>query len=144
MGLQYERKLAKAIPGSTHGQWFEFWDDNGRGWCQPDLLFRTLDGIFILECKLTDVAGAQAQLDRLYRPVVAQAYDTRLGSVYGIVVTRHLTQNTNPRRVVATLSAAVELALSGTTPILHWLGHKVLLGAPAQVKAAPTLSARSF
>jgi len=119
VGLRYERAVAKAIPGAIHNQWFSFVDKNGHGHCCPDIILDLGRGIVVLECKLTDVDEARSQLEWLYKPVLARAYNK---PVRGIVVTRHLTRLTNVTNVVDSLGAAL-LAPFGSLPTLHWLGR---------------------
>lgn len=56
------------------GQWFNFVDDNGFGYCQPDALLETKDFVFILECKLTYTDWAWPQLRKLYKPIVEHVF----------------------------------------------------------------------
>lgn len=128
-GLRYERKVAKAVPGAEHSPWFMYFDHNGEGWCNPDLMLRVPQGIVVLECKLTDTWQAKAQIEELYAPVVAMATGER---VFGITVARNLSPRTELRSVVGTLSSALERALAGEIPLLHWLGV-----GPIDRRAAP-------
>ena len=120
-GYKYEGAFAAAMEqkfpsACMAGQWFQFNDRNGSGYCQPDLILRTAKLNIIFECKLTDVATARSQLSHLYFPVVKSA----LGKpVVGIVVTRHLTKETMLELVVDTLAQAVARAKE-IIPTLHW------------------------
>ena len=120
-GHKYETAFAQAMAqkfpsACMAGQWFQFNDRNGKGFCQPDLILRTQKINIIFECKLTDVDTARSQLSHLYFPVVESA----LGKpVAGIVVTRHLTKETMMELVVDTLRDAVAKA-NFTIPTLHW------------------------
>lgn len=142
-GLRYEASLASAMPFAHHGQWFEFKDLNGFGFCQVDFLFRTLDKTFVLEAKLSDLEGARLQLRALYEPVVAMACKTEC---YGIAVVRHLSAlnalqcdfmvfDSLYNAVHGTLNAPKKLA------ILHWrertpIGLKGLVPQPPIPKFA--------
>jgi hypothetical protein len=57
------------------GQWFSFQDENGHGYCQPDILIVTSTLVFILECKLTFTLWAWPQLRELYKPVVEKTFE---------------------------------------------------------------------
>lgn len=125
VGLRYERLVARAISRqfpreTTHGQWFEYCDARGPGYCQPDILISWLDGSghIIIECKLTDVDAARDKLRNIYVPIVERALG---GTVHAIVVTRHLTKETNKKLICDNLGAAVMRA-NGSIPTLHWLG----------------------
>ena len=59
-GLRFERRVVKAIAGAKHSPWFLYIDQNGEGWCNPDLLLEIPQGIVVLECKLTDTWQAKA------------------------------------------------------------------------------------
>lgn len=118
LGLRYEKALAKALPkGFTHGQWFQFVDSHGRGWCQPDFFSLSANTTVLLECKLTNVLEAREQITHLYTPVLEKAFGL---PVTGIVVVRHLSAEPELFRVVTTLREA--FASSFRIPTLHWLG----------------------
>lgn len=113
-GLQYERAVAQALPQDwLHGQWFKFCDEGGIGYCQPDFIKVTPTVVLVMECKLTDVMEAKAQLLGLYLPVIRHVF---CRPARGIVVARNLTpESTN---VVGTLLDA--LAEQEHMPTLHW------------------------
>lgn len=122
LGLQYEASVARAIPGAKAGQWFEFADVNGLGWCQPDVLLAPWPGgpIVVVECKLSDVPESITQISALYRPVVCSA----LGRpVFGLRIAKYLRPDSG--QVVRSLGEAfavwerAPLAL----PLLHWSGR---------------------
>jgi hypothetical protein len=118
-GLKFERDIAKLLgPLAHHGQWFEFWDANGRGYCQPDIVFQTGGNIYILEVKLTNILEAMEQLYGLYIPVVSKALGQ---TARGIIVARHLIQVGDMNRVVDSLAGAVEKTQE-VIPILHYIG----------------------
>lgn len=114
-GLRYEHLVAKAIPIATHGQWFEFCDANGPGFCSTDLLLNLGHSIAILECKLTDWPEAKEQVDELYRPIVKMVFNR---PALGVVVAKGLSHKTNTQLVVPTLAQALFIALR-QTPTWH-------------------------
>ena len=118
-GLRYERTVALRT-GGLHGIWFSYVDANGLGYCQPDVLLGMDGELIILECKLTEVDDARKQLAHLYLPVVAKATGR---PTRGIVVTRHLTRETNPSNVCSSLGEALKRATSDYAPTLHWIGR---------------------
>lgn len=121
LGLSYEQSLARALgPSAIPGQWFEFTDANGHGYCQTDILLPIGDYIVIIECKLSDKAAGYTQLSQLYFPVVALATGKQ---PLGIVATKYLNSNSDTSLVRGTLKDAVALAASGQTATLHWLGR---------------------
>lgn len=118
-GIRYENSLARALPQAKHGQWFEFRDQVGSGYCQPDLLLGE-DGIcWILEVKYSWTIDGHRQLEGLYLPVVAKAIAR---PVRGLVVCRRLTEGMKGITVARSLEEAARLALDGKRVALHWLG----------------------
>lgn len=113
-GLRYEKLVAKAT-GGLHNQWFRFVDENGSGYCCPDVIIDRPSGLFVLECKLSDREEAKSQLTDLYLPVVSYVYGRE---ARGIVVTKVLKRQS--RFIVTSLNEAME---ANGLPILHWLGR---------------------
>ena len=118
-GLRYERSVAERTNGQ-HGIWFSFYDANGPGYCQPDVLLGLEGQIVILECKLTEVDEARKQLAYLYVPVVSKALER---PAKGIVVVRHLTRESDPSNVCTSLGEALKRASGTYYPTLHWIGR---------------------
>lgn len=118
-GIRYEKAVAKAIPNAQRGQWFEYSDANGHGYCQPDILVVGRSTVLVIECKLTDTELARQQLDYLYLPIVEHVYRR---PAIGIVVVRHLTRATPRAAICTTLSEA----LRNRGELVHWLGHTAL------------------
>lgn len=122
-GIRYERGLAEAVrerfPCALHGQWLRFRDANGWGLAQPDVIVRGKKNTVVLECKLTDTQGARVQLLGLYKPLLARLWGL---PVYGVVVVRHLTRDTEPSLVCDTLMAALG-RVKTEIPTVHWLGR---------------------
>jgi hypothetical protein len=123
LGIIYENRVAKALPGAIHGQWFEFWDLNGHGFCQVDFLMLPKGGnLTVFECKLTDCLEAEQQLEGLYLPVVAKATGMK---ARGAVIAKNLTIQSN--RVTQSLKEALDFASFGPPfPVLHWIGRTAL------------------
>lgn len=119
-GIRFQRVVARAIPEARADKWFEFLDTHGLGYCSPDLILPTRGPIYVLECKLTAVPEADAQLAHLYLPVVAH-YTGR--EARGIVVVRHLRPQVDQSRVRADLRSCLRDATGAYFPILHWLGR---------------------
>lgn len=121
LGMKYERDFAKAIqqkyPSVTLiGQWFNFIDHNGHGYCQTDILVKLRDQVLVFECKLTDCEKGRSQLSRLYRPVVERCWGL---PTRGIVVTRHLSGETKLELVTDQLALALAFNREAI-PTLHW------------------------
>lgn len=117
-GLRYERDLAAAA-GGVHGQWFEFEDRAGHGWCQPDLFFESGGLIFVLEAKYTWTEAGHRQIEGLYRPVLSLALRK---PVAGIVVCKVLTKEVHPSWLTRSLAEAMTRSRSGQKTVLHWIG----------------------
>lgn len=132
LGLRYERKAAaeinRALRGSlVRGQWFEFVDANGHGYCQCDGLYYDpqSDSYVVFEFKLTEVDEARSQLKNLYLPVVAWAWP-QFAPPRGIVVARHLTRETNVNLVYDSLWWVMAEPPALGIPTLHWIGRSAL------------------
>jgi len=127
-GLRFERAVAKALPGVLHGQWFKFFDNNGKGFCSPDLLFVCGGRLIVGECKLSDWDEADVQLLSLYIPVLRTFWQDE---ILPVVVAKYLTPFTQKSRVVGTWDAA----LAHPAPILHSFNLKML--APPTASFSP-------
>ena len=82
-GVLYENRVAnymKAIYGDEnvlHGQWYQYEDRRGVGYCQSDILILPhgdVKDLIILECKLKSRRVAEVQLRYLYKPIVEHLY----------------------------------------------------------------------
>jgi len=82
-GVLYEKRVAeymKAIYGEDnvlHGQWYNYKDRRGEGYCQSDIVILPHGDnkeIIIMECKLKSRKIAQIQLRYLYRPIIQHLY----------------------------------------------------------------------
>jgi hypothetical protein len=125
-GLRFERDLSKHLAASVHGQWFEFRDDNGHGYCQTDLLYSFAPSFMaVLEAKYTLVPGAFQKLVDLYLPIVSMA--AQLPAV-GVCVVRNLEPSVCEGSIIFTdLHSAAQTALVWKHPtILHWRGQQLL------------------
>ena len=119
-GLRYEKALAAAIPRAEHGQWFEFWDMNGPGHCQTDLLLVGNKRVLVIECKLTEVQVGRSQLTDLYFPIVRRVWPDK--EPLGIVAARHLSKENQLDVVETSLKAAILRAEQDKViPTLHWI-----------------------
>lgn len=116
-GLRYERELAKALPQAKHGQWWEFRDARGRGFCQTDLLLPLGTGTLVLEAKYTWTPEGHSQLERLYLPVVRKAGHSW---AVGVVVCRALLPSTPREAICGSLGEAYSRAALGLPAVLHW------------------------
>lgn len=122
LGIRYERALARALPSAIHGQWWEYEDLNGHGWCQTDLILLVGSEIVVLEAKYSWVEKGHEQMEELYLPVVSMA----LGQTpLAIQVCKNLRYGA--RHVSPDLASALALARRSRS-VLHWLGVGPLLG----------------
>lgn len=133
-GLRYEAGLARALPDALHGQWFQFQDERGLGWCQPDLLFE--ESGLILEAKYTWVPEGHSQLESLYLPVVGRALQRR---VFGLVVCRALPGKLPPGvTLVHSLAEGRSVASRGLRAVWHCLGDGAFAPRPRARAARPS------
>lgn len=116
LGLRYERALARALPGAIHGQWWEYEDLNGHGWCQSDLIMRVGAELVVLEAKYSWVEKGHEQMEELYMPVIEAALGQR---PLGIEVCKNLRYGV--RHVNSDLDKAIAQARVSRS-VLHWLG----------------------
>jgi hypothetical protein len=120
LGLSYERlvgeRIGKRYPRTRRGQWFEFEDSRGRGYCQIDVVFPHDGEFVVLECKLADVFQGLSQIEELYLPIVRQ-----FGPARGVVVVKHVDRKLQLARVCTSLREAIACA-SATPSVLHWIG----------------------
>ena len=122
-GVRFEKGVAKLLPQALHNQWFHYVDNNGPGFCSPDILF-SFDGpegrtLCVAECKLTDWSSADGQLQELYLPVLKWLWP---GEILPVVVAKHLTPLTDRRRLVTSWDEALATA----APILHGFSSREL------------------
>ena len=120
-GLRYERALAEALPSALHGQWFEFEDANGHGYCQTDFILSFLPRyVVVLECKYIVTTEAVQQLLHLYLPIAREVY----GMARGVIVAKKLVPGFC-RNAFGDLESAISAADVMATPVWHWLGRAV-------------------
>ncbi len=127
MGVKFERRIAAALPGAIHGQWFEYFDSNGKGYCQTDFLFAIGDiGIGVLESKYTWTPDGHQELENLYLPVVENALSR---PTWGMVVSRRVLPDMTGIKLAVELDDALESAIDGNRVCLHWLGEGKIFGS---------------
>lgn len=137
-GLRFERRVAQALGAARHGQWFRFEDNNGPGFCSPDLLFAVGDTLWIGECKLTDWPSADAQLELLYAPVLRPLWP---GPIAPLVLVKYLSPLLPRGRVVETLGGALSGGARWPAPILWVHSKRELAPQPHKIRAPELLSA---
>lgn len=117
-GIKFEKEVAKAFGArARHGQWFSFFDKNGSGMCQTDLLIVQPTKVFCFEVKLGNITAGRAQFSELYRPVLERVYKR---PVYGIVIARYVSDDPEPRKITNNMLSAIVAAQIGEVPTLHW------------------------
>lgn len=117
-GIRYEKALAKMFgTGVIRGQWWEFRDRNGHGFCQTDLFQEGERFALVMESKYTWCPEGHSQLELLYRPVVEFAVGK---PVLGIQVCRILKPNMpSELTIVNDIASAIDFAKSGSLVVLH-------------------------
>jgi hypothetical protein len=78
-GLKYQAKVEKELlqlfPGRVIPRpWFRYKQDWVVKRCEPDLLLETDSGICVVEVKYSTIPEAWGKLNKVYGPVVKQAY----------------------------------------------------------------------
>lgn len=137
-GVRYERQVAKALPLARHGQWFQFIDENGHGWCQTDLLLEFLQAVFIVESKYTWTPQGHFQVERLYQPVVARAFGK---PAFGLVICRALRDESEMTGVMVCNRLMDGLAWCQHKQVaLHWLGEAPFLRVDPGTHLGPAIS----
>ena len=134
LGIKYEKDLALALgPSWVHGAWFEFSDQNGPGYCQPDLYRVYADCVVVLEAKYTWVPEGHPQIEHLYRPILEKVYDR---PCVGVVVCKNLVLGALAKHF-STLAEAVFQSAQGPC-VLHWRGGQIYRPL-SQVSVFPSL-----
>jgi hypothetical protein len=119
-GVTYERDLARFLPLAAHGQWFEFEDAEGLGYCQTDLILSLEDVVAVFEAKYTWTIDGLRELRDLYLPVVGEAL---IKPVSGVMVCRVLTSEVRGLVPLASdLDHALHHASCYQLSTWHWLG----------------------
>lgn len=131
-GVLYERKLAAELGSAwNHGQWFEFEDAHGPGFCQVDFLRKLSDAVVVLEAKLTWLPEAHQQIGELYKPIVEACWGM---PVVGVVVAKLLPSGCQAA-IAHTLPSAIEAAQAVPRVVLHWSGKASLYPDPCLAAA---------
>lgn len=126
-GLRFERALAKHLFEGAHGVWFEFRDENGHGYCQPDHLYSFLPSfIAVIEVKYTLVLEAYSKLRDLYLPVVSKAMKC---PTVGIIIVRNLLPGITSEVYTDLPAAAVAADISDYPALVHWRGQPLIPAA---------------
>ena len=140
-GLRYQRAFGKALGASAlDGPWFEFQDNGGRGFCQPDFVLEFDRLAVILECKYSWTLEAYVQIEALYKPVVTQA----LGKpAFGLQVCKRLQGRAGElTKIVSSLGNGLILANQGQRVTLHWLENTPVMLRPSSEQIS-AIQARS-
>lgn len=118
-GHTYEGKLAKKLGVEwLHGQWFQFGDLSGPGWCQPDFLLIQPNFVVLLECKLSWTPIGHLQMSELYEPILIEHFKL---PILKIQVCKNLTKQTPWNSITPDLPNAIELAAKNQPSVWHWL-----------------------
>lgn len=125
LGARYEREIEKALPEAKRGQWFEFVDQNGQGYCQVDFMLKREGYVVLLEAKHTWTPVGHLQLEELYRPVVEKLLGV---PAIGVVVCKRLNDEVGALEalgrigIAGRLEEAVERAVDGSRSVWHFIG----------------------
>lgn len=124
-GLRLERAISDALPGGLHGQWFAFEDENGPGFCQPDIIYPFLPDFFaVIEIKYTLVPGAHQKLSNLYLPVVSHALKAPAA---GVVIVKNLDPRYRRGKIFTDLRIAAEVSFNrGYPTLVQYVGQALL------------------
>lgn len=137
-GIRYEEALSASAPWLIRGQWFEFEDRVGRGYCQIDFISQPLG--MILEAKYTWTEEGHRQIEGLYRPVLEEVLKR---TVIGIVVCKKLIVRMSSVKVSGDFHEAHYNARGGARSVLHWIGVGPLMTSRESEHQLPLAPARS-
>jgi hypothetical protein len=115
VGLRYERKVAKELRPAEHNPWYEYEDDNGHGFCSPDLVMPGKVRTLVMECKLSNWREGWEQVEGLYLPVLKMVFGQ---DVVPVVIVRRVSPGCT---VAHSLREAVELWR--VRPVLLYIGQ---------------------
>lgn len=121
-GIRYEKAVFEALEGGIRGQWFQYEDENGPGYCQPDIIYPFLPDFFaIIEVKYTLVPGAHQKLNQLYIPVASLALKAPCA---GVVIVKNLDPRYRRGKIYTDLRTAAEISFHrGYPTLLQWAGQ---------------------
>lgn len=127
-GLRYERRFYDFMRpyGCIHAQWFEYEDQFGVHYCQPDILMPFTKYLMaVIEVKYTLVDKAYDQLYDLYKPVVEAAFNIPVGLV---VVFRNFPPRKGERLALSRTikEAAIQSQETGGIGLVQWVGQPVV------------------
>jgi hypothetical protein len=100
-----------------HNQWIRFEDSNGEGYAQPDSYLVLKSRVICFECKLTETLSGYAQLEKLYKPLLAAIYSR---PIVLILTCKNLSRLDLRRSEVASLREAL-FARAGGVATFQWL-----------------------
>lgn len=100
-GIRYQRKVQDELSaldgyGTIHNEpWIRYTDTYGTHWCQPDAVLETYNLVLVTEVKLSlrRFKTAKAQLQSLYRPVLAKIFSK---PVVTLIAFKHWTSDVEP------------------------------------------------
>lgn len=124
-GIRFEKAVFEALCGGIRGQWFSFEDENGWGYCQPDIIYPFLPDFFaVIEVKYTLVPGAHQKLSNLYLPVVSKALKAPAA---GVVIVKNLDPRYRRGKIYTDLRAAAEVSFNRSYPTLVQYSGQALI-----------------
>lgn len=115
-GVRFERAFGKSLGSALSGQWFEFFDENGKGYAQTDHLLFSTSAVYCIECKLGNIPSGRKQFSELYKPILEMVYQR---PAYGIVCARYVSEDSEPKLIQHSLTAALAASHSRITT-LQW------------------------
>ncbi len=109
-------KRLKAIFGEslTYHQWIEFYDQKGKGFCEPELYLNGSE-IILMEVKLTGGPHGKAQMENLYKPLLEYIFAK---PVRCLLICKYKTEET-PGPMVGSVEEFIAGGERFAT--LHWL-----------------------
>jgi hypothetical protein len=124
-GIAFEARVAATLGIGRHGDWFNYADDKGLGYCQPDLWWKepavgnAIARIVVVEVKLTWTLAASRAILGLYAPVLSHIHQL---PVHGIIICKNLTPLTPRGAIFGDLREALAHTGPRTPTICHWPG----------------------
>jgi len=123
-GLRYERDFSEFLNQTPflfiHGQWWEYQDAKSKGYsyAQTDHFSEASDRIVLVETKLTQSLQGEAQLSRLYEPLLQRNFNKPIVKVQAFKNAKY----TGTGKKIENITQAFCEPITADIQFLQWLG----------------------